>query len=48
MVFVRNRHSSHNPAEDMSLEDFRVGTELLADAVAAAAGSDTAMDDRPT
>jgi N-carbamoyl-L-amino-acid hydrolase len=48
MVFVRNRHSSHNPAEDMSLEDFRLGTELLADAVAAAAGSDTAMDARPT
>jgi N-carbamoyl-L-amino-acid hydrolase len=48
MVFVRNRNSSHNPAEDMSLEDFCLGTELLADSVAAAAGSDTAMDDRPT
>lgn len=48
MVFVRNRNSSHNPAEDMNLDDFRLATELLADAVDAAAGSDTTIDDRPT
>lgn len=29
MVFVRNEHGSHNPAEHMSLEDFAVGTRTL-------------------
>ena len=36
MVFVRNEHGSHNPAEAMALEDFCLGTQLLADAVVAA------------
>jgi N-carbamoyl-L-amino-acid hydrolase len=44
MVFVRNFHGSHNPAEDMSLADFSLATELLADAVAAAAGSNLAVN----
>jgi N-carbamoyl-L-amino-acid hydrolase len=30
MVFVRNPHGSHNPDEDMTLEDFTLGLKLLA------------------
>jgi N-carbamoyl-L-amino-acid hydrolase len=30
MVFVRNPHGSHNPDEDMTLEDFTQGLKLLA------------------
>ena len=29
MIFVRNDHGSHNPAESMRMEDFARGTELL-------------------
>jgi len=29
MIFVRNEHGSHNPAESMALEDFAVGTRAL-------------------
>jgi N-carbamoyl-L-amino-acid hydrolase len=29
MIFVRNAHGSHNPAESMRMEDFARGTELL-------------------
>ena len=29
MIFVRNDHGSHNPAEAMRMEDFALGTELL-------------------
>ena len=29
MVFVRNEHGSHNPAEAMSMDDFAVGTRTL-------------------
>lgn len=29
MVFVRNEHGSHNPAEAMTLDDFDVGTRAL-------------------
>jgi len=29
MVFVRNANGSHNPAEDMRIEDFALGVELL-------------------
>lgn len=29
MIFVRNEHGSHNPAEAMALEDFAVGTRAL-------------------
>jgi len=30
MIFVRNQHGSHNPMEAMRIEDFAVGTALLA------------------
>jgi N-carbamoyl-L-amino-acid hydrolase len=30
MIFVRNDHGSHNPDEAMRLEDFALGTKLLA------------------
>ena len=29
MIFVRNANGSHNPAEDMRIEDFGLGVELL-------------------
>ncbi|WP_241666887.1 Zn-dependent hydrolase [Muricoccus nepalensis] len=29
MIFVRNQHGSHNPAEAMEMEDFLIGAELL-------------------
>jgi N-carbamoyl-L-amino-acid hydrolase len=29
MVFVRNRHGSHNPHEDMDIDDFMLGVETL-------------------
>jgi beta-ureidopropionase / N-carbamoyl-L-amino-acid hydrolase len=29
MLFVRNRHGSHNPREDMALEDFAAATRVL-------------------
>jgi N-carbamoyl-L-amino-acid hydrolase len=29
MIFIRNHHGSHNPHEDMDIEDFLKGTELL-------------------
>ncbi|MBI1774394.1 MAG: hydantoinase/carbamoylase family amidase [Proteobacteria bacterium] len=37
MVFVRNYHGSHNPAEHMEIEDFCLGTQLLAEAVSSVA-----------
>lgn len=33
MIFVRNAHGSHNPREDMRMEDFFLATELLYRAV---------------
>jgi N-carbamoyl-L-amino-acid hydrolase len=33
MIFVRNRHGSHNPDEAMSLEDFAVGARALLELV---------------
>ena len=30
MIFIRNDHGSHNPDEAMELEDFALGTRLLA------------------
>jgi N-carbamoyl-L-amino-acid hydrolase len=30
MIFIRNDHGSHNPAEAMEMEDFALGTQLLA------------------
>lgn len=30
MIFVRNSHGSHNPEEAMAMEDFTLGTQLLA------------------
>ena len=30
MIFVRNAHGSHNPDEAMDLDDFLLGTRLLA------------------
>jgi len=35
MVFVRNDHGSHNPDEHMDMDDFALGTRLLADVLAA-------------
>jgi beta-ureidopropionase / N-carbamoyl-L-amino-acid hydrolase len=35
MVFVRNQHGSHNPHEAMELADFMLGTQVLADTIAA-------------
>lgn len=29
MIFVRNRNGSHNPDEDMSVDDFMLGVELM-------------------
>jgi N-carbamoyl-L-amino-acid hydrolase len=29
MIFVRNRHGSHNPQEFMEMEDFLKGAELM-------------------
>jgi N-carbamoyl-L-amino-acid hydrolase len=29
MVFVRNQHGSHNPHEDMNIDDFMLGVETL-------------------
>ena len=29
MIFIRNQHGSHNPAEAMEMEDFLIGAELL-------------------
>jgi N-carbamoyl-L-amino-acid hydrolase len=29
MIFVRNEHGSHNPAEAMALEDFGIATQAL-------------------
>ena len=34
MIFVRNAHGSHNPHEAMAMEDFALGTRLLAWALA--------------
>jgi N-carbamoyl-L-amino-acid hydrolase len=30
MIFIRNDHGSHNPAEAMEMKDFALGTQLLA------------------
>ena len=35
MVFVRNQHGSHNPHEAMELDDFMLGTQVMADTIAA-------------
>ncbi|MBB2777283.1 UNVERIFIED_ORG: N-carbamoyl-L-amino-acid hydrolase [Comamonas terrigena] len=35
MVFVRNQHGSHNPHEAMELSDFMLGTQVMADTIAA-------------
>lgn len=37
MVFVRNQHGSHNPHEAMELDDFMLGTQVMADTIAAIA-----------
>jgi N-carbamoyl-L-amino-acid hydrolase len=29
MIFVRNEHGSHNPAEAMRMDDFLLGCEVL-------------------
>ena len=29
MIFIRNQHGSHNPAEAMEMDDFMLGAELL-------------------
>jgi N-carbamoyl-L-amino-acid hydrolase len=29
MIFVRNEHGSHNPAEAMAMDDFATGTDAL-------------------
>ena len=29
MIFIRNEHGSHNPAESMEMEDFATATRLL-------------------
>lgn len=33
MIFIRNEHGSHNPAEAMDLDDFMLGTQVLAEAI---------------
>lgn len=33
MLFIRNAHGSHNPYEEMDLQDFLLGTRVLAQAV---------------
>jgi len=33
MVFIRNKHGSHNPHEAMDMQDFLLGTRLLMEAV---------------
>ena len=35
MIFIRNAHGSHNPAEAMELADFAAATRLLASFLAA-------------
>lgn len=35
MVFVRNQNGSHNPHEAMALSDFMLGTQVMADTLAA-------------
>ena len=35
MVFVRNQNGSHNPHEAMELADFMLGTQVMADTIAA-------------
>jgi N-carbamoyl-L-amino-acid hydrolase len=30
MIFVRNAHGSHNPEEALDMDDFALGTQLLA------------------
>ncbi|MEG1101385.1 MAG: hydantoinase/carbamoylase family amidase [Comamonas sp.] len=35
MVFVRNQNGSHNPYEAMELSDFMLGTQVMADTIAA-------------
>ena len=35
MVFVRNQNGSHNPHEAMELSDFMLGTQVMADTIAA-------------
>jgi N-carbamoyl-L-amino-acid hydrolase len=29
MIFVRNEHGSHNPAEAMQIDDFAIATQAL-------------------
>ena len=29
MIFIRNRHGSHNPNEDMTIDDFLKGVNLM-------------------
>jgi N-carbamoyl-L-amino-acid hydrolase len=33
MIFVRNQHGSHNPEEDMRIEDLMAGTTVLYEAI---------------
>jgi N-carbamoyl-L-amino-acid hydrolase len=35
MVFVRNQNGSHNPDEDMQMEDFEQAVRVIAHGVAA-------------
>jgi beta-ureidopropionase / N-carbamoyl-L-amino-acid hydrolase len=37
MIFVRNRHGSHNPREDMAIADFMAGVAVMRDVLAEAA-----------
>ena len=36
MLFIRNPHGSHNPAEDMTLDDFMAATQVLVETLAGA------------
>jgi len=37
MIFVRNRHGSHNPQEDMEIADFMAGVAVMRDVLIEAA-----------
>lgn len=39
MIFVRNEHGSHNPEEAMAMDDFKLGAELMYQALREAAAS---------
>ena len=33
MIFIRNNNGSHNPQEEMDIEDFMIGTNLMLDGI---------------